>query len=208
MWIIWPQNFEAPQLLASRMLTMHNKCWRKALSLSPIQPPRLDSKSPTNPPWFNEPLPLLYEIYRYLYTECTAVWWAQFPPKKQRYCSCPIYLVNNYPIIFFKRKYPPSSSKGYILDHFNRISFKVKSWNSIRFTMINCGQIRVLEAGLNKERNWVLATASLRHASLTPIWLSHFSGLLKMSGHDCLIAGTSWSHMTVVVVPVVVHDYI
>ena len=107
MWIIWPQNFEAPQLLASRMLTMHNKCWRKALSLSPIQPPRLDSKSPTNPPWFNEPLPLLYEIYRYLYTECTAVWWAQFPPKKQRYRSCPIYLANNYPPIFFLKESTP-----------------------------------------------------------------------------------------------------
>ena len=43
--------------------------------------------------------------------------------------------------------------------------------------------------------------------SLTPIRSSHFSGSLKMSGHACLIAGTSESHMTVVVAPVVFYDY-
>ena len=31
------------------------------------QPPRLDSKSPANTPWFFEPLPLLHTINRYLY---------------------------------------------------------------------------------------------------------------------------------------------
>ena len=55
-------------------------------------------------------------------------------------------------------------------------------------------------------RGWYDST--LRHVSLTPSRSSHFSGSLKMSGHAYLIAGTSWSHMTVVVVPVVVHDYI